>query len=114
MQRQCRRRVAGVYWECSGSAESAEERRLFLDPDDTERLTKVIVDDLSPTLWGSVPDDFCARPLFRAPRVEGRNDLGEGGTGRFARLKQWRSGRHLAAIVGAFADGKFLHLATLR
>jgi len=114
MQRQCRRRVAGVYWECSGSAESAEERRLFLDPDDTERLTKVIVDDLFPTLWGSVPDDFCARPLFRAPRVEGRNDLGEGGTGRFARLKQWRSGRHLASIVGAFADGKFLHLATLR
>ena len=114
MQRQCRRRVAGVYWECSGSAESAEERRLFLDPDDTERLTKVIVDDLSPTLWRSVPDDFRARPLFRAPRVEGRNDLGEGGTGRFARLKQWRSGRHLASIVGAFADGKFLHLATLR
>ena len=113
MQRQCRRRAAGVYWECSGSAESAEERRLFLDPDDTEGLTKIIVNDLSSTLWRSAPDDLCARPLFRAPSVEGRNDLGEGSSGRFARLKQWRSGRHLASIVCALADGKFLHLATL-
>ncbi len=105
VQSECRRNAAGVQKESSGRLESVEERRLFLDPDDTEWFTKVIVNDLPPTLRRSAPDDLCARPLFCAPSVERRDDLGEGSTGRFSRLKQWRRGRHLASIVGALADG---------
>ena len=105
VQRECRRNAAEVQKESSGRVESVEERRLFLDPDDAEWLTKIIVHDLPPTLRRSAPDDLCARPLFCAPCVERRDDLGKGSAGRFSRLKQWRRGRHLASIVGALADG---------
>ena len=87
---------------------------LFLDPNDPKRFAKVIVDDLSSTLRRSAPHYFCTWALLRAPCVKRGNDLGQGGSCRFSRLKQRCGGRRVTAIIGALAHVKLPHLAASR
>ena len=81
---------------------SSEPAESLLNPNDTQRLAEVIVNDLTSSRGGTTPNDFGPGALRFSARVECGDDICQWRSGgRLPRLEErWRGG-YFSSVVGA-------------
>ena len=75
---------------------SSQPVESLLDPNDAERLPKVIVDHLAPSLGGTTSYDFGASALGFSARIKCSDDI-----------RKWRSGGSLPRLEQWWRRGYF-------
>ena len=91
---------------------SSQPVESLLNPNDAQRLPKVIVNDLTSPLGGATPDEFGPSTLRLSARIEcGDNICQWRSGGWFPRLEErWRGG-YFSSVVSTLTHLKLFYLA---